>query len=278
MINLKSIYYISKKEFADNIRNKWVILLTSIFIILSVVASVLGGGGTLGGMSETVTALLSISSLLIPLVGIMLGYATISGEEEKGSLPILLSYPVRRVEVILGKFFGLGSVIAVSVFLGFGLSGLVIAFTVSSSNWLAYLTFILLTILLGLVFLSLAICFSALLKKRSTSLGAGIFIFFWGMIMGSIIFGIYYLATGVSPQDLFSNISNLPAWFWASIFLSPMDMNQTSILFAFGIKQTFGVKIIPPDFINIYSLVGAQLLWMIIPLTLGYYFFKRRDI
>ena len=277
MINLKSIYYISKKEFADNIRNKWVILLTSIFIILSVAASVLGGGGTLGGMSETVTTLLSISSLLIPLVGIMLGYATISGEEEKGSLPVLLSYPVRRAEVILGKFFGLGSVIAFSVFLGFGLSGLVIALSVSSSNWLAYLTFIFLTILLGLIFLSLAICFSALLKKRSTSLGAGIFIFFWGMIMGSIIFGIY-LATGGSLQDLFSNVSNLPTWFWISLFLSPMDMNQTSILFAFGIKQAFGIKIVPPDFINIYSLVVAQLLWMIIPLILGYYFFKRRDI
>ena len=42
--NPKSIYAIAKKEFLDNIRNKWIILLTIIFFMLltSMGANILG--------------------------------------------------------------------------------------------------------------------------------------------------------------------------------------------------------------------------------------------
>ena len=44
-INPKSIFAISKKEFLDNIRNKWIILLTVIFVLLIVIFSYVAGGG-----------------------------------------------------------------------------------------------------------------------------------------------------------------------------------------------------------------------------------------
>ena len=276
-INPKSIYSVAKKEFTDNLRNRWIIALTIILVILTIAASVLGGGGTIGGMDETVTTLLSISSILIPLIAIMLGCATISGEAESGALSLVLSYPVRRVEVLLGKFFGLGMVIVVSSVIGFGAGGMVIAVTVGTSQVGSYLAFIGLTILLGFLYLSLSICFSAICKKRVTSLGAGIMIFFWGMIMGTILFGIY-LSTGGNWNDLITGNVCLPNWLWASIFLSPMDMSQTSVMLVFDIKEAFGFSIIPPDFINLGSLILVQLLWTIIPVILAYYFFERRDI
>ncbi len=274
-INPKSIYSVAKKEFMDNIRNRWIIALTIILVILTLAASVLGGGGTLGGMEETVTTLLSISCVLIPLIAIMLGYATISGEAESGSLSVVLSYPVRRVEVLLGKFFGLGMVIVVSTMIGFGVGGVLIAATAGTRQVGSYLAFMGLTILLGFLYLSLSICFSAAFKKRVASLGAGIVIFFWSMLYGMVIMGIYY-ATGRTLEDLMSGA--IPGWMWRSIFLSPSDMYQTSVMLAFNIQEAFGVKITPPGFINLGSLIFVQLLWTIIPLILAYYFLEKRDI
>jgi len=108
LINLKSIYHIAKKEFLDNIRNKWIIILTFLLFILVIVFSYISGAqadgdGLLGNMEVTVFGLLGISSILIPLIAIILGFGTISGEAESGSLSVLLSYPISRLEVLLGK-------------------------------------------------------------------------------------------------------------------------------------------------------------------------------
>ena len=89
-LNLNAIYSVAKKEFSDNVRSKWIIAMTIIFVILTIAASFLAGQGDLGGMEATVTSILSISSALIPLIAIMLGYGTISGEGESGSLYVLL--------------------------------------------------------------------------------------------------------------------------------------------------------------------------------------------
>ena len=43
---------------------------------------------------------------LAPLLGIMFGFDAVSGERSQGTLPRLLSQPIHRDEVILGKFGG----------------------------------------------------------------------------------------------------------------------------------------------------------------------------
>ena len=131
-ISGRSVYYIAKKEFLDNVRNRWVLLLSAIFIILIFIFSYLsgaqaGGDDVFGDIQNTVFGLVGISSLLIPLIAIILGFSTISGEAESGALYVVLSYPIKRVEVLMGKILGLGSVITLSILLGFGIGGIVIA-------------------------------------------------------------------------------------------------------------------------------------------------------
>ena len=46
--NSKAVYTVAKKEFTDNVRNKWTILLTVLFVILIVVFSYVAGGQTGG--------------------------------------------------------------------------------------------------------------------------------------------------------------------------------------------------------------------------------------
>lgn len=280
--NLKSVYAMAKKEFLDNIRNKWIILLTIIFALLIFVFSYLAGGQTggdevLGDMQTTVLALLSISSLLIPLIAIILGFSTISGEDESGALNVVLSYPIRRIEVLLGKLLGLGSVIIVSILLGFGIGGIVIAATVGTEDFGGYLAFIFLTIFLGFIYLSLSICISSYCKRRITSIGGGILVFFWGMIYGTIIFAIY-LGMGNSMEDLLKG--NIPDWFFNSAVFSPGDLYQTAVQRAFGVNtiDVSGFSMEIPDLLSMPFLLVVHLIWFMVPLILAYVFFRRRDL
>ena len=275
--NPRSVYIIAKKEFADNVRNRWIVALIAIFLILTIASSFMAGRGRVGEMDLTVGVLMSISSMLVPIIAIMLGYATISGEAESGALSVVLACPVRRVEVLLGKFLGLGSVICFSILVGFGISGMIIAGTTGHAQWGGYVAFILLTMLLGLLYVSLSMSFSALLKRRVTSLGAGVVTFFWGMIIGMIVMGLY-MGTGGSWNNLIQgDTSSVPDWVWFEVFLSPQDGNGAAAMLAFGQTEILGFEFNVP-WINLYSLAFAQLLWTTIPLMLAYRWFQKRDV
>ncbi|MCJ7489317.1 MAG: ABC transporter permease [Thermoplasmata archaeon] len=275
-LNPRSVYIIAKKEFADNVRSRWIVALIAIFLILTIASAFMAGGGSVGEMDLTVGVLMTISSMLVPIIAIMLGYATISGEAESGALSVVLACPVRRIEVLFGKFLGLGSVICFSILVGFGVSGMIIAGTTGHAQWGGYVAFILLTMLLGLLYLSLSISFSALLKRRVTSLGAGVVLFFWGMIFGTIWMGLY-MATGGSMNDLILG-DDLPNWFWFEVFLSPQDGYPVAAMLAFGQTKFLGLEFDLPSWINLYSLAFAQLLGTIIPLMLAYWWFEKRDV
>jgi ABC-type transport system involved in multi-copper enzyme maturation permease subunit len=281
-INPRAIYTIAKKEFLDNIRNKWIIILIVVFVLLIIIFSYVAGGQTggedvFGNMQNTVFGLLVISSLLIPLIAIMLGFSTISGEAESGALYVVLSYPVRRMEVLLGKLLGLGSVLVISIFLGFGFGGVIIAATVGPESWAGYIGFILLSIFLGLIYLILSICISAYCKRRITSIGGGILLFLWGMIFGTVLMAIMY-ASGYDLNDIMTG--NMPDWLFNAVIFSPGDLHQTAVMRSFGIDSVdvMGVSFTMPEFLSMGLLLFVHLIWFMVPLFLAYFFFKRRDI
>jgi ABC-type transport system involved in multi-copper enzyme maturation permease subunit len=262
----------------DNLRNNWILILTVLFIVLTLVISFVSGGGSLGDIEITVVGLLGISSLLVPIISIMLGYDTISGEAESRSLLVVQAYPVSREDVYFGKFIGLSSVLAVSTTVGFGISGLLISTFVGTTDPIGFLTFMLLTIVLGLLYLSLSICFSAILKRHTTSLYAGIGLFFWSMIIGSVVIGIF-LGTGGTIADLTGG--TLPDWVWsATMILSPTDTYQTAIFLGFDLRTAsisgFGISI--PDFISLSNVLLILAIWVVVPLVVGYYFYRKKDI
>ncbi len=277
-VALRSVYTIAKKEFADNVRNKWILSLVAIFLVLSIASSFMAGQGRVGEMDVTVSVLISISSLLVPIISIMLGYATISGEAESGALSVVLACPIRRIEVLLGKLVGLGSVICLSILVGFGISGIVIAASTGEAEWSSYLGFILLTMLLGMLYLSLSVCISSVLRRRVTSLGAGVMVFFWGMICGMIWIGAYMATGGDAMAFLQGDTSEVPDWFWFEVFLSPQDGSGTATMLAFGDTEIMGYSVDFPPWVNLGTLVLAHLIWTLVPIALAYWWFQKRDV
>jgi hypothetical protein len=63
--------------------------------------------GTLGAdrLSVTVASLTSLAVYLVPLIALLMSFDAIAGEVERGTLPLMLTYPVGRAELLLGKFW-----------------------------------------------------------------------------------------------------------------------------------------------------------------------------
>ena len=276
---LNSIFGIAKKEILDNVRNKWIIILTIIFTSLTLVVSYFGYifsqgwqdfGVTIGGM-------MSLVQFLIPIIGLMLGYAAIIGEIEKGSMSSLLSLPINRIEIIMGKFLGLGCVLSFTTFIGFGVAGIVIAANVANVNYSDYLIFIGSTILLGLMFVSLALFFSTLFKKRSTSMGGAILLWFlFNMILPLVFVGIMIASTS------FENITSgtFPEWYYILELINPISVYSALISLNVGpvstMQGTFSVSY--PSFYSSGLMILILIIWIVSFLLLAFWRFDRRDI
>lgn len=270
-----NVFRIAKKEFMDNLRNKWIIALTLIFLILILVASYFGTAQQTGkvgwsDISITIIAMMALVQLLIPIISLMLSYAAIVGEIEKGSMNLLLSYPITRTEVVIGKFIGLSAVVSSSIIIGFGVGGIVIALN-ASLDVIAYLIFIIASILLALSYISISMMFSSLLKRRSTAMGAAIFLFFlFAMIWGIISFGLLVMSG--------SSIENAPDWYYVFNLINPVHSFSVIVTLNISSISKLANMYHPPSFYNPWTASFILLLWIILPLIISIYYFNKKDI
>jgi len=277
---LNSIFSIAKKEILDNVRNKWIIVLTIIFASLALVVSYFGSIFSQGwqNFGATISGMMSLVQFLIPIIGLMLGYAAIIGEIEKGSMSSLLSLPANRLEIILGKFFGLGSIISFTTLIGFGVAGIVIAANVADVNYADYLVFIGATILLGLVFLSLSLFFSSIFKKRSTAMGGAILLWFlFNMILPLVFVGIMIASSGI--ENIISS-GGFPDWYHALELFNPLSVYSALISLTVGPVSTMqgAFSMSYPSFYSSGLMASILILWIVSFLLLAFWRFDRRDV
>ena len=116
------ILTIAGKEFRDRMRNRWVLAVALVFTVFSLAIAYFGGAqqGTVGfrSIEFTIASLVSLVIYLIPLIALLLGFDAIVGERERGSLDLLLSLPITRIELLLGKYLGLAAVLTLSTLAG----------------------------------------------------------------------------------------------------------------------------------------------------------------
>jgi ABC-type transport system involved in multi-copper enzyme maturation permease subunit len=208
----------------------------------------------------------------------MLGYATIIGEIERGSMSALLSLSATRFEIVVGKFLGLGSVLCFTVLVGFGAAGIVIGANVSNVDYLQYLAFIGITMVFGLVFLSVALFFSTVFSKRSTALGGTIFLWFLFNIILPIVF-IGLLAASVNITKITSG-SALPEWYYVLNLFNPISVYGDLISLAIGpvSSAVAQVNIPNPSWYSPGLLLGVLIIWIVTFFVLAAWRFNRKDV
>lgn len=265
------IRVIAAKEFRDRIRNRWVLAVAVLFTAFALAIAYFGAAqqGAIGfqGIEVTIASLVSLAIYLIPLIALILGFDAIVGERERGSLDLLLSMPITRLELLLGKFLGLALALAVSTVAGFGLVGLLLAYQLGPDAVYHYLGFMVSAILMGLAFLSMAVAVSVVAGDRARSSGMAIVLwFFFVLVYDVVLLGILVLGEGRFNLDFFPLL----------LLLNPADIFR--ILNISGLedmKTLHGLaSILPESLANPWLLGGIMAAWIAAPLGIAFWRFK----
>lgn len=190
MIDAANVRTITGKELRDALRNRWFIVFTIAFAGLALaLSSMIQPGGIRQSMmsySRTTASLINLVLLFVPLIGLTLGSANLSGDRETGTLVYLLAQPVSRVEVLLGKYLGMAGALFATLTLGFGLAGVALALQGSINDAGSYLLTVLLAYLLALAMLSLGFLMSTLAQKTAAALGGALFLWLFLVFIGDL--------------------------------------------------------------------------------------------
>ena len=110
---MNPVWIITGKEVRDSLRNRWVLaaalLLAALALSLGFLGSSPTGSVKVDPLTVTVVSLSSLSIFLIPLIAMLLSYDALIGEIERGTMALLLSYPISRNQILAGKFIATSS-------------------------------------------------------------------------------------------------------------------------------------------------------------------------
>ncbi|MDZ7710649.1 MAG: ABC transporter permease subunit [Roseovarius sp.] len=187
-------------EFRIALRNRWVTIAVVMMVIFSLVLSAAGSAptGALGAdrLSVTVASLTSLSVYLVPLVALLMSFDGVAGEVERGTLPLVLTYPISRAELLVGKLLAHLGVLTLAVAAGYGSAALaaIATDTAAVQGLPALWRLMWSSVLLGAAFLCLGYALSALVP-RSTG-AAGLCIGLWLVMI--VLYDLALLAAVVT--------------------------------------------------------------------------------
>ena len=160
------VVYEDMKTVKDNFSIK--VVLLSILIISVLPYVILSRFSGLGSeISNTVSVLLILMQLLLPYLAMRLSYTSISGEIERNNHRLLLTFPVSRLNLVLGKWISRSIATAVGVLLYVSTSLITSTVVYNSMNIqdVAWITFT--TMLLGTVFCAIGVTVSCVTDASS---------------------------------------------------------------------------------------------------------------
>ncbi|MCB1321298.1 MAG: ABC transporter permease subunit [Leptospiraceae bacterium] len=253
-------------EFYEHIRNRWLPVYALLYLILGNLIAYLGGSNPMQASSS----LLSLVLLLTPITALLA--ASISFNESLPFMELLVSLPVSRLAIYLGKWLGLSCGLAISYLIGMG--GTLIWLDADATGLTSIVLMLVLGVMLTFVFTSIAYALTGLARRREIVYGISLGIWFFLFIVYDLLiigivllFGDYPLETPIfilsaaNPLDLTRIVMML------HMDLSAL-MGYTAAVFQHTLGGTGGILLS----ITLLSL------WIIVPLAGGYHLFARRSL
>jgi ABC-2 type transport system permease protein len=204
--NISNIKIIAQKEFADYLKSPVFLSFTAIFTLVVLAYSyergtaveytvnVMGSPDLMRGFEGIV----QVVGRFAPVMGIVLGFDAIVKEIKSSSMNVLLTHPVFRDNIILGKILGSGLCIFLVLFFSINLATgamfMASGLQVTMQQIIRIEVFILLTFFYALIFLAISIMVSTIAKKSNNSLMFNLI--FWLVItilLAKLIFTVSYI-------------------------------------------------------------------------------------
>ncbi len=276
---MNEILAIAANEIRIAMRNRWVISGAAVLALLALSLALLGSAptGTVGVASfdVTIVSLTSLTIFLIPLLALLLSHDAIVGEAERGTLLLLLAYPVARWQVIAGKFVGHTCVLAAAMVLGYGSAAVVIGWSIGGIDAESAADFagmVGTSVLLGASFLAIGYAVSAAVRQRGAA--AGVVVIVWLLLV--VVYDAALLGLLVADKS-----RAIPAGLVHALLLfNPTDAFRLYNFGSLGRIGTFsGMAAVAnqAQFAAGYILV-ALAAWVAVPLVTGAVLFRRKQI
>lgn len=276
---MQALLIIAGKELRDSLRNRWAVATTLVMAALALTLAFLGAAPTgtvgVGRLEVTIVSLSSLTIFLLPLIALLLSFDAVVGEIDRGTMMLLLSYPVARWQVLLGKFLGHAAVIALATTLGYGAAGLALALggsEIEPEAWRAFAALIGSSVLLGAAFAALGYLASTLVRDRGTAAGIAVgiwlvFVLLYDMaLLGLLVAGGGTLVTAETVNWL--------------LVANPADTYRLFNLTGYGTVALHAGTAALADQVRFSAatLLGVLALWVAVPLALASLVFSRRQI
>lgn len=271
-MEIRQVATLAGKEFWDRIRNRWVLAVALVFTAFALVIAYFGAAqqGAVGfrSIEVTIASLVSLVIYLIPLIALMLGFDAIVGERERGSLDLLLTMPISRFELILGKYLGLAGALAFSTVAGFGLVALVLARQLDVAALFHYFGFMASSVLLGMAFLSLAVMLSVFATDRTRASGLAIALwFFFVLVFDLLLLGALVLSGDSYGGELYPYL----------LLANPADVFRILNIFSLDdVRTLYGLAtVFPPALARPGLLALVMAGWIAAPLGIAAWRFHK---
>ncbi|MBX3591292.1 MAG: ABC transporter permease [Burkholderiaceae bacterium] len=269
---------IAAQEIRVGMRNRWVLATTVLMAALALSLVLLGSAPTgtvkTDPLAVTVVSLASLTIFLVPLIALLLSFDAIVGEQERGTLMLLLSYPVARWQVVVGKCLGQAAILAAATVIGYGAAAAALGLKagVGPHAWSAYAAMVLTSIMLGASFVSLGCLASTLVHERATAAGiaVGLWLFF------VLIYDTALLGVLVADQGRIVNATVLDAL----LLFNPADVYRLFNMTASDAVSVYSGMAGPGDPAAFPAPVFLAVLaaWIVVPMALAIVAFGRRPL
>ena len=275
---MTAVAAIAGREVLAGIRNRWMLaaslLLGVLALTLAFVGSTPAGPVAASRLAITVVSLSSLSVFLVPLIGLLVSYDALVGEIERGTMPLLMTYPVTRWRIVLGKFAGQVAILAIATVIGFGVAALITGLGDGgdAEAWRAFGVMVGGSILLGAAFIALGTLFSAVVAERGTAAGASAA----AWLVFVVLFDMALLAILVADEgqvvsgDLFRVLLLLnPTDVYRMLTLAGSEtVGALSGMAGVSAEAAFGHALLLP----------VMVLWIAAPLALAGLLFGRKEL
>ncbi len=268
---------IARLELVATARLKWIRLLTIAFALLASAAAYAAGAASelsgADGFPRTTMALVPVVLILVPLAALILG---VSGQaSEPGSEPFLFGQPVSRAAVLIGRWLGESIALGGALVVGLGVGGSVVVFGSGADGLPRFAVFVLASVVLAVVFLSMAATIASATDKRVVALGVGTFAWFFFVLLydGAALSLAGWLTGSLGGRVLFG-----------SVFGNPADLIRVVTLSVAGTPNVLGaagdawIRFLGGTALAAAAAIVALAAWTIAPLAVGVRLINMRDL
>jgi Cu-processing system permease protein len=265
---------IAWRELREAVKSRWFLLYTLAFAALGLGVSYLsaasGGSEGLAGFGRTTAGLINLILLVVPLMGLTAGAGAIASDRERGMLAYIAAQPVSRVEILLGKFVGLGAALLACICLGLGACAAIMAWKGGATSAGSILWFAGLSVGLGLGMLSLGMLLSAMARKASVAMGTAIFVWLALVFVSDLGLMAGTLALKLRIEELFALALLNPLQVFKMWSLHAVDAS----LDVLGPAGLYASEEFGPKLHLIFG--GCMLAWIVVPLGAAGVLFSRK--